>query len=531
VRHDARPERERPSVPRRGARWVAWTWRLGGLALAALAFSASGERTAAAGGGQHYPVPAAPPPPPNAADLAHVAVQVKADGGVVLAGTYARNGAGAGSPALLLVHGEYQSRAAWTPLLSWLDEYRVPWLSIDMRGHGESRVQSGKDLEADITRKDPELFASLADDVAAGVRFLVEEKGHDKDKIGVLASRLGASAALKFAHEHKDAVAALMMMTPSMLYPGFTSDKDAADTNGKMDFVVFSSIEDNRKDEKKNAIRILYTAEAARNAPPDTPLDERITKRRGIPPRFRSFDVKDATGTAMITAVAHFDAWIAAWWGRRLGTYPHAVLYDGSVDPQNDYADPEWTAGADIPSRGDRTAKALRWGRRVMVGASLPKDVRSIHLRIHATRGDRQVAGQFARIDYPSGIVTANPIVRGFGRAPPTETSALVLEPEEIPVKQGRETVLTYGDPSFECEIRLPEVSGSGPYVVRLSWAVSRGSGDPENAETFVEEDPATWTVVPDQLEGTKIPYLPADEGPAATPLPRETPDGPTGPK
>jgi pimeloyl-ACP methyl ester carboxylesterase len=516
-----RATRARRLVRGRGARGL-------GVVLAAALLALLGAPAALGGGDKHYPAPPAPPPPPSAVEVGHASVKVKVNDTIVLAGTYASNGAKPGSPAVLLVHGENQARMAWAPLWPELDEHRVPWLAIDLRGFGESRVQGSHDFGVDVEKKDPATFLSLSEDVAAGIRFLVAEKGHDKEKIGVLASRLGAVAALKLAHDDKQAMAALQLMSPNALYPGFESQKDASDTNGKMDFVVFTSVEDTKVDEKRNALRILYLAEAARNAPPETPLDERIKKRRGIPPRFRAFAETGVTGTAMITGVAHFDAWLAAWWGRRFGTYPHAVLYDGSVDRKNDYADPEWDFGTDIPSKWG-TAKALRWGRRVMVGGSLPKDVRSIHLRIHGSRGDRQQAGQFARVDYPNGIVTANPLVRGFGRAPSTETSALVLEPEEIPVKQGRETVLTYGDPSFEVEFRLPEVSGNGPYIVHVSWAISRAGGEPENDDKYDERDPETWTLVPDQLEGTGIPYVPPEFVPTAPGKTNETPDGPFG--
>ena len=130
-----------------------------------------------------------------------------------------------------------------------------------------------------------------------------------------------------------------------------------------------------------------------------------------------------------------------------------------------------------------------------------------------------------------SGMVTSAPLVRGFGRAPPTETTALVLQSEEIPQKDGP---IVYGDPSFEVEFRLPEVSGAGPYDVRVAFALSRGGGDPVEAPGYDEHDPATWTPLPDLLEGTGIPYLApanAEGGGAGGGGERDVPDGPLAPR
>ena len=419
--------------------------------------------------------------------------------GIRLFATYAPQRAGKGSPALILVHGEGQTRAAFAALLDALDEDRVPWLAFDLRGHGASAVQGGKDLAPLARSGDPEFQASLDEDVWGAVRFLVDAQGHDPARIGVLASRLGASAALKAARVHKGEIAALMLMTATKSFAGFSTTEDVQGLDGKLDLWFLASVEDMNKEEKFGTRHLLYVAERARNAPPDTPLDERITKRRGIPPHLRAFRETGIRGTAMIAGVAHLDAWIAAWWARRLGTLPHPVLFDGSVDPKGDYADPEWSAGTAIPAGDGQVAHALRWGRRLMVGGELPSDVQTIYLRVQGRRGAQAQAGQYAQISYPDGTVTAQPLVKGFmGRSSPTETAALVLQPEEIPQEGGR---VEYGKPSFEAEVRLPDIqAGEGPMVVRVSFAVSRG-GEAAEAPGVNPDEPDTWTVVPDQLQ------------------------------
>ena len=70
---------------------------------------------------------------------------------------------------------------------------------------------------------------------------------------------------------------------------------------------------------------------------------------------------------------------------------------------------------------------------------------------------------------------------------------------EEIPQEDG---TIAYGKPSFEAEIRLPELHGeSGVPWVRVSWAVER-VGSPRLEGPGVDPDaPDTWTVIPDQLD------------------------------
>ena len=495
----------------------------GRLATLVLA-GALGGGLVRAGDGRSPKPPQAPKPPAKAPEApaapaavaGRSAVNFPAGDGVLLSATYASQKAAKGAPALVLVHGQGQTRAAFQALFDELDEYRVPWLALDLRGHGASTVQGGQDLSALARARDPAFQGALDEDLWGAFRYLVDVQGHDPAAIGFLASELGASAALKAARVHKGEVAALMCLTASKAYAGFDTKADVEGLDGKMDLWFLASVQDMNREEKQGTRHLLYVAERARNAPPDTPLDERILKRRGIPPHLRAFAEKGIPGTAMIGGVAHLDAWIAAWWARRLGTLPHAVLFDGSVDVKGDYGDPEWAAGVELPAGEGLVARALRWGRRVMVGGELPADVRTIYLRVQARRGAQAQAGQYAQISYPDGTVTAQPLVKGFmGRSSPTETSALVLEPEEIPQEGGR---IEYGKPSFEAEIRLPDIpAGEGPLVVRISWSVGSGAGPRGEGPGINPEEPDTWTVVPDQLDPT-------------TPAPAVPTGKPTGP-
>lgn len=476
----------------------------------------------ARGGEPKYP-PKTPPPP--AREPTRVDVVVPTSDGVSLAATYARNGAGKGTAAVVLVHGEDETRASFAPLLGALDEHRVPWLAVDLRGHGASAPE----LAAKARAGDAALQASMAEDVLSAITFLVEGKGHDPARIAVVGSRLGASVAARATHERKGAACLLAMLTPAKTYAGLDTEADLADQQGSMLAWVFASVEDMNRLDKKGPRHLLYVLEAARNAPPHTPLEERVKRRRGVPPNLRAFAETNVLGTKMLAGVPHFDAWLAALLARRLSTYPNAVLYDGSVDPKGDYADPGWTTATEVAARGGGpTARALRWGRRVMVGASLPKGTSGVRVVVHATRGERQAAGSSVRIAIPSGALSTAPLVTGMGRAPTVETSALALDSEEIPQRDGS---IVYGDPSFEAEMRLPSLPGDGPYTVRIAFELDRG-GDPPSER--VDATSEGFVVLPDLLEGSGIPYLPEGKDPSEggdpdAPAGRETPDGPAG--
>ncbi len=452
---------------------------------------------ARAGGGSGRPVAPPPPPPPPLPGPGREAVTITTSDGLTIAATYSQGGRTPPEPggaALLLVHEEGTSRLAFAALVGRLDAHHVPWLAIDLRGHGKSSEQAGVDLATPARARDPTVFAGAAEDTYAALRWLVDVRKHDPKRIGILGAGLGASATIRVAHLHKGEMTAVMLLTPALDFPGYDTTADMHDIDGYMDFEILASVEDMNRLGKLGPRRIIYSVQADRNAPKGTPIDERIKHRRGIPPRVRAFADTGVYATKMLGKVAYLDAWVAAWWARRLGTFPHAVLYDGSVDAKGDYGDPEWAAGVAIPTGQTAPARALRWGRRMMVGAELPKGVRAIYLRIHSSRGDRFQGGQYARIAFPSGEITGEPLVRGpIGRVPPTQTTALTLEGEEIPTDNGIE----YGNPSFEAEVTLPDIPGDGSYVVHVSVAVSLG-GEAPTVVGVDPDDPLTWTVVPD---------------------------------
>jgi pimeloyl-ACP methyl ester carboxylesterase len=220
---------------------------------------------ARAGGGSGRPVAPPPPPPPAPIPLAGLgreAVTITTSDGLSIAATYSQGGVvppAPGGPALVLVHEEGPSRLAYAALVDRLDAHRVPWLAIDLRGHGKSREQGGKDLGPLALARDPATYAGAADDTYAALRWLVDVRKHDPKAIGLLGAGLGASAVIRVAHLHKGEMAAVMLLTPALDLPGYDTVADAHDIDGYMDFEILASVEDMNRLDKRGPRRLIYS--------------------------------------------------------------------------------------------------------------------------------------------------------------------------------------------------------------------------------------------------------------------------------
>jgi pimeloyl-ACP methyl ester carboxylesterase len=451
--------------------------------LAPLLLLACAAPAAARGGPFDRPDPLAPPPMPPAE-----AVTIPADDAVEVAGTWWAAGDPDG-PALVLVPMEGSTRSAWEPLVPALFEHRVAALAIDLRGPGSRRVASVKDPPPLPTFHTPEFHETMHRDVLAAIRFLVEKKGRDPRRIGVAGAGIGSAVALDAARRHGDRVHALMMVTPSLSYPGLPSEEHAKELPGAVHVILVAAVEDM----DRGARRLLYTWERERNPPPLTPGLQREAKRRGVIPRIRALAQPGAFGTRVFGRVPFVEDWIAAWFARLWDTYPLPVLFEGSVDPKGDYGDPSWESGTELPAGLGVTGRALRWGRKVMVGAEVPESVAHARVRVALRRGGRQL-DVGAIVSVPSGDVQASPItLRTAGaQRPSVPVEALALEGQEgypgvAPVR-----------PSFEVMVRFPEIEGEGPYEVRVSLAVETADEVEHGAPGIDPADPDTWPVVPD---------------------------------
>ncbi len=96
------------------------------------------------------------------------------------------------------LHMVETGRMAFQPLLEFAAVEGLGVLALDLRGHGESRTQKGKDLLEAVQRRDPALFTAMPQDVEAALKF-VKSKGFASDKVVLIGGELGAQLALTYA--------------------------------------------------------------------------------------------------------------------------------------------------------------------------------------------------------------------------------------------------------------------------------------------------------------------------------------------
>jgi pimeloyl-ACP methyl ester carboxylesterase len=122
------------------------------------------------------------------------------------------------APAVLLVHQLGSSRREWEPFVGVLRRRaEVSVLAIDLRGHGAS-THKGTTAVSYRAFSDAE-WRGTVEDVRASLVWLQEGSGLRPEKIGVVGSSIGSSAAL-IASADEPMVAALVMISPGVSYHG-----------------------------------------------------------------------------------------------------------------------------------------------------------------------------------------------------------------------------------------------------------------------------------------------------------------------
>lgn len=119
-------------------------------------------------------------------------------------------------PGLILVHRLGADHAAWDPFAYQAQLAGYMAISLDLRGHGESRGNATTPLDY-RTFKDPDWQDTLLDIDAARQRLLAE--GADPENLFIAGEALGASLALQYAVGHPDIQGAILV-SPGLEYKG-----------------------------------------------------------------------------------------------------------------------------------------------------------------------------------------------------------------------------------------------------------------------------------------------------------------------
>ncbi len=128
-------------------------------------------------------------------------------------------GGEAGMPGVVALHMYQSDRSAWRPLA---DRRPAGWhfLAVDMRGHGGSKVQDGKDISDRVKKRDELLFQGMWQDALAGVAYLRDEAKCDPKRIGLVGASVGCSVAIEATIRRGQDIAAVCVLTPGTAYLG-----------------------------------------------------------------------------------------------------------------------------------------------------------------------------------------------------------------------------------------------------------------------------------------------------------------------
>ena len=112
------------------------------------------------------------------------------------------------------------TRESWQPLVQQLTAAGFTCLSLDLRGHGQSRFGAdGRDDEKRVLARDPDFFNTMYLDVAAADIWLRNKEPQLKQRVFVGAS-VGCSVAVHAVTGSSIKVDAVVLMTPGENYLG-----------------------------------------------------------------------------------------------------------------------------------------------------------------------------------------------------------------------------------------------------------------------------------------------------------------------
>ncbi len=153
---------------------------------------------------------------------------------------------GDGGAGVVLLHMYRQDRQSWQPLIEQLSARGITSLAIDMRGHGESRLDPAENDDAGrVLAKDSAFFNKMHQDAEAAVRYLIDH-GIDPGRVGLVGASVGCSVAIHTVSARVEPVAAVVLMTPGKEYLGIPTMNHIKNWPGKPLLILTSSEEQQR---------------------------------------------------------------------------------------------------------------------------------------------------------------------------------------------------------------------------------------------------------------------------------------------
>ncbi|MCX5785582.1 MAG: alpha/beta fold hydrolase [Elusimicrobia bacterium] len=142
-------------------------------------------------------------------------MKFKTSDGCLIAASY---GAPAkGKLVFVNIHGLGSNKGEWGAFEKILKARSAGWLSLDLRGHGQSLECAG--IKADYRAFGPGDWNAAAKDIAAAVDWLKKRK-IPASRTALCGASVGANLALKAAVDHSLKPAAVIMLSPGLVYAG-----------------------------------------------------------------------------------------------------------------------------------------------------------------------------------------------------------------------------------------------------------------------------------------------------------------------
>jgi|GEM_PF-310059 len=124
-------------------------------------------------------------------------------------------------PGLILLHMAGSSRTGWDSFAARAQRAGYLCLAFDARGHGDSMMRGGQAISyRTFETRD---WLAILDDMASAHKTLLEY-GADPDNVAVVGASIGANLVLRYALNHPD-VAATVMVSPGLDYKGVETEQ------------------------------------------------------------------------------------------------------------------------------------------------------------------------------------------------------------------------------------------------------------------------------------------------------------------
>jgi len=154
----------------------------------------------------------------------------------IVASWYAPRKKGRPVPGVLLIHDANSDRRSMRVLAERIHKDGLAVLSIDLRGHGQSKTKN-----LDWAKMDPSeqaaQWAFAQRDVDAAVDWLLAQKNVHSTRLALVAHAAGCALAVRHARDDENTVAVALIEPPQKCY-GFDVKADILDLEGLPTYIV-----------------------------------------------------------------------------------------------------------------------------------------------------------------------------------------------------------------------------------------------------------------------------------------------------